>query len=175
MHDPLRGGRNPNHVSRYRSGHNARGIPGARICRQDRASIDEFKSRKIDLQHSQCRFSRRSTEDCWCCRAVWIFLSHPGPPVPRWPLSIIFPHERGERRTVPRHKLLKAGKIILGKRASMIDCTVRNFSSTGAAVWLPNAAVLPPKFDLLFDNAIQHCIVVWRQADRMGVKFRSAP
>jgi hypothetical protein len=57
----------------------------------------------------------------------------------------------------------------------MIDCTVRNFSSTGAAVWLPNAAVLPPKFDLLFDNAIQHCIVVWRQADRMGVKFRSAP
>jgi hypothetical protein len=100
---------------------------------------------------------------------------HPGPPVPRWPLRIIFPHERGERRTVPRHKLLKAGKIILGKRASIIDCTVRNFSSTGAAIWLPDAPVLPPKFDLLFDNAIRHCIVVWRQADRMGVKFRSAP
>ena len=101
---------------------------------------------------------------------------HPGPRVPRWPLRIIFPHERGERRTVPRHKLLKAGKIILGKRTSMIDCTVRNFSSTGAAIsLLPDAAVLPPKFDLLFDNAIRHCIVVWRQADRMGVKFRSAP
>jgi hypothetical protein len=97
----------------------------------------------------------------------------PGPPLPRWPLRILFPHERGERRTVPRHRILKSGQIIFGKRASVIDCTVRNFSSSGAAIWLPNAAVLPPKFDLLFDKAIRHCIVVWRQADLMGVKFRS--
>jgi hypothetical protein len=100
---------------------------------------------------------------------------HAGPPLPRWPLMIIFPHERGERRVAPRHRVLKSGQIILGKRACVIDCTVRNFSSTGAAIWLPNAAALPPKFDLLFDNAIRHCIVVWRRADLMGVKFRPAP
>jgi hypothetical protein len=99
-----------------------------------------------------------------------------GPPLPRWPLRIIFRHEHGERRIAPRHKVLKSGQIIIsGKKAFVIDCSVRNFSSTGAAIWLPNAAALPPKFDLLFDNAIRHCIVVWRQADRMGVKFRSAP
>jgi PilZ domain len=96
-----------------------------------------------------------------------------GPLLPRWPLRIIFPHERGERRIAPRHRVLRSGQIILGKRASVIDCTVRNFSSTGAAIWLPNAAALPPKFDLLFDNAIRHCIVVWRRVDLMGVKFRS--
>jgi hypothetical protein len=99
-----------------------------------------------------------------------------GPPLPRWPLRIIFRHEHGERRIAPRHKVLKSGQIIIsGKKAFVIDCIVRNFSPTGAAIWLPNAAALPPKFDLLFDNAIRHCIVVWRQADRMGVKFRSAP
>jgi hypothetical protein len=98
---------------------------------------------------------------------------HRGPPLSRWPLTIVFPRERGERRIAPRHRALKAGQIILGKGASVIDCTVRNFSSTGAAIWLPNAAALPPKFELLFDNAIRHCIVVWRGADRMGVKFRS--
>jgi hypothetical protein len=87
---------------------------------------------------------------------------HGGPPLSRWPLTIIFPQERGERRIVPRHRVLKSGKIILGKRTSVIDCTIRNFSSTGAAIWLPNAAALPPKFNLLFDNAIRHCIVVWR-------------
>jgi hypothetical protein len=78
------------------------------------------------------------------------------------------------RRIAPRHRVLKSGQIILGKRAfAVIDCTVRNLSSTGAAIWLPNAAALPPKFDLLFDNVIRHCFVVWRQADLMGVKFRS--
>jgi hypothetical protein len=98
-----------------------------------------------------------------------------GPSLPRWPLMIIFPHERGERRIAPRHKVLKSGKVILSKRASVIDCTVRNLSSTGAAIWLPNAAALPRKFDLLFDNVVRDCIVVWRKADLMGVKFRSAP
>jgi hypothetical protein len=97
-----------------------------------------------------------------------------GPPLPRWPLMIVFPHERGERRIAPRHRVLKCGKIILGKGAAAIDCTVRNFSSTGASIWLPNAAALPPKFDLVFDDAVRHCVVVWRQADRMGVKFSLA-
>jgi hypothetical protein len=98
---------------------------------------------------------------------------HWGPPVPRWPLIIIFPHERGERRIAARHKVLKSGQIILsGKRTSVIECTVRNFSSSGAAIALPDVVALPPKFKLLFDHAIRHCVVVWRHADLMGVKFR---
>ena len=96
-----------------------------------------------------------------------------GPPLPRWPLRIIFPHERGERRVAPRHRVLRSGKIILGKRAFVIDCIVRNLSSTGACISLPNATALPPKFDLLFENAVWHCTVVWRHSDRMGVKFRT--
>jgi hypothetical protein len=97
----------------------------------------------------------------------------PGPPLPRWPLRIVIPHERGERRIAPRHRVLKSGHIILGKRDSVIGCTVRNFSSTGACIWLPNSTALPPKFDLLFENAVWHCTVVWRHVDRIGVKFRT--
>ena len=97
----------------------------------------------------------------------------PGPPLPRWPLRIVIPHERGERRIAPRHRVLKSGHIILGTRDSVIGCTVRNFCSTGACISLPNSTALPPKFDLLFENAVWHCTVVWRHVDRIGVKFRT--
>jgi hypothetical protein len=39
---------------------------------------------------------------------------------------------------------------------------------------LPEAAALPPEFELTFDHATRHCITVWRRRDRMGVKLRSA-
>jgi hypothetical protein len=66
------------------------------------------------------------------------------------------------------------GKIILGK-GTAVDCAVRNFSPAGAALWLKNATNLPVKFDLYFDNAIRHCIVVWRRPYWIGVKFRRLP
>jgi hypothetical protein len=66
------------------------------------------------------------------------------------------------------------GQIILDKRTS-VDCVVRNFSSAGAALWLKNAANLPVKFDLRFDDANWHCIVVWRRPYWIGVKLRGAP
>jgi hypothetical protein len=46
-------------------------------------------------------------------------------------------------------------------QGTSVDCTVRNFSSAGAALWLKNGANLPAKFDLNFDNATWHCTVVW--------------
>jgi peptidoglycan/LPS O-acetylase OafA/YrhL len=89
-------------------------------------------------------------------------------------LTRILPYARGERRIIPRQGALMAGKIVLGKGAS-VDCTVRDFSAAGAGLWLPNAAILPAGFDLYFDNATRHCIVVWRRLYRLGVKFQSAP
>jgi hypothetical protein len=62
------------------------------------------------------------------------------------------------------------GKIILD-RGTCVDCAVRNFSSAGAALWLNNAANLPLRFHLQFDNATRHCIVVWRRPYWVGVKF----
>jgi hypothetical protein len=79
-----------------------------------------------------------------------------------------------ERRLNPRHQMLMVGKIPLTKVLS-VDCTVRNFSPAGAALWLKNAVNLPVNFDLHFDSAIRHCIVVWRRPYWMGVRFRPVP
>jgi peptidoglycan/LPS O-acetylase OafA/YrhL len=89
-------------------------------------------------------------------------------------LMPILPHARGERRIFPRQRALMAGEIVLGNGAS-VDCTIRDFSPAGAGLWLPNAAILPAGFDLHFDDANRHCIVVWRRLYRLGVKFKSAP
>jgi peptidoglycan/LPS O-acetylase OafA/YrhL len=89
-------------------------------------------------------------------------------------LMAILLYARGERRNFPRQSVLMAGSIVLCKRAS-IDCTVRNFSAAGAGLWLPDATILPTSFDLHFDNASRHCIVVWRRLHRLGVKYKSAP
>jgi hypothetical protein len=103
----------------------------------------------------------------------------PSPPLPRdwdppWgPLRLTSPYGRAERRLIPRHEILMVGKISLPKGLS-VDCTVRNFSPAGAALWLKNALNLPVKFDLHFDNVTRHCIVVWRRPYWMGVRFSSA-
>jgi hypothetical protein len=77
-----------------------------------------------------------------------------------------------ERRRGQRHRTLKAGKIVLRNRASVIDCTIRNLSLEGAAIAVDGAATLPAVFDLEFDGERRRCTVAWRRLDRLGVKFR---
>jgi hypothetical protein len=76
-----------------------------------------------------------------------------------------------ERRSAQRHRTLKAGKIIL-QGASVLDCTIRNLSATGASLAVPNAATVPAEFELRFDGDTRHCKVAWRRPDRLGVKFK---
>jgi PilZ domain len=76
-----------------------------------------------------------------------------------------------ERRKTPRHQRPKAGVIRL-ERVSIVECTARDFSAAGAGLFLPDAITLPEKFDLTFDGATRHCVVVWRRADRVGLKFK---
>lgn len=77
-----------------------------------------------------------------------------------------------ERRTAARHRTLKAGKIVLHHGTSVIDCTVRNISATGAAISVVNSATIPAEFDLQFDGETRPCTVAWRRLERMGVKFK---
>lgn len=76
-----------------------------------------------------------------------------------------------EARRVPRHRVLKTGTIDLGGGA--IDCTVRNLSSTGAALEVINQAGIPEKFKLVVtgDGLNQPCHIVWRKGTRIGVTF----
>jgi hypothetical protein len=80
-----------------------------------------------------------------------------------------------ERRRVPRHRTLKAGRIVIDPRTSELDCIVRNLS-TGGALLLVSSLAVPDRFELLFaSNRARHeCRVVWRAMDRVGVEFRKA-
>jgi hypothetical protein len=76
-----------------------------------------------------------------------------------------------ERRADQRRRMFKAGKIYINEGRSVIDCTVRNVSGTGALISVLASAV-PPEFDLLLDGMTHRCNVVWRTPDRLGVKFQ---
>lgn len=79
-----------------------------------------------------------------------------------------------ERRYSPRHRVLKAASIEFGAGAA-IDCTVRNLSSTGAALDVASPVGIPSTFDLLIpaDHGRHHCRIAWRKERRIGVVFEA--
>lgn len=76
-----------------------------------------------------------------------------------------------EKRSVPRHKVLKGATIAFGGNG--VECTVRNLSSTGAALDIANPVGVPPSFVLVIeaDQFIRRCRPVWRNDKRIGVAF----
>jgi hypothetical protein len=63
--------------------------------------------------------------------------------------------------------------VILLEPDSLIERTVRDFSFAGAGLLLPVAIILPPEFELAFNRSSNHCVTVWREPDRIGLKFKS--
>jgi hypothetical protein len=80
-----------------------------------------------------------------------------------------------DRRTVARHRTLKAGSISFN-RAGGIDCRVRNLSPAGACLEVASQVGIPEDFVLVVesDHLKQQCHVVWRTATRLGVAFKAA-
>src|SRR5580704_2108429 len=78
-----------------------------------------------------------------------------------------------ERRRARRARTLRAGKILLNNKSSVIDCTVRNLSADGACLRVASVAGIPPSFDLLIDGetASLACDVIWQSPDQVGVSF----
>jgi PilZ domain len=77
------------------------------------------------------------------------------------------------KRNTNRHRVLKAGSITFN--GSGINCLVRNMSDTGASLEVENQIGIPPIFDLVVaaDHLTQHCRVVWRKKNRIGIIFDS--
>jgi hypothetical protein len=78
-----------------------------------------------------------------------------------------------ERRKAPRHRALKAGKIIFNRHLSVIDCTVKNLSDDGACLVVTSPVGLPDTFELQIpiDSFNRSCRVVWRSSNKIGVTF----
>jgi hypothetical protein len=77
-----------------------------------------------------------------------------------------------ERRTAPRHRVLKHGTLAFGAGGT-VDCMVRNISSGGARLDLANPFRLPQSFTLVIetDHLIRRCRPVWCSDTRIGVAF----
>jgi len=78
-----------------------------------------------------------------------------------------------ERRSDQRHRALRGAKIVFNDRRSVIDCTVRNLSGTGARLQVESVSGIPPVFDLLIDgqNRYQRCRLTWQTDRCLGISF----
>jgi len=80
-----------------------------------------------------------------------------------------------ERRHGARARTLRAGKILINNKRSVIDCMVRNVSPRGACLLLPRVIGVPQMFDLMIDGeaASRPCKMIWHAHNRIGIEFSS--
>ena len=76
-----------------------------------------------------------------------------------------------EKRAAQRFKVLKGGIVAID--SGSIPCTVRNMSSTGAAVEFAQRVDLPPTFTLRIerDRFTRRARPVWQDKRRVGMAF----
>jgi hypothetical protein len=79
--------------------------------------------------------------------------------------------QTSDRRVSPRRKVLRGGRTYWPNGDSA-ECTVHNFSETGAKLELLGHA--PNAFDLALDGdpLRRSCLVVWRTEKFVGVEFQ---
>jgi hypothetical protein len=76
-----------------------------------------------------------------------------------------------ERRALTRTTILKSARLLANARA--LDCSVRIITNAGAGIRTDGAGLLPPSFELSFDNfhTWRSCRLIWRHDDFIGVTF----
>ena len=81
------------------------------------------------------------------------------------------------KRNAQRLRVLKQGKILLSNNMTVIDCTVRDLSETGARILCSDPGAIPNEFRLVLtaDRTMRDVKVMWRRPDQIGVHFTSEP
>jgi hypothetical protein len=80
-----------------------------------------------------------------------------------------------DRRAIGRTRINRSAMLFFHGGVGVSPCCVRDVTNSGAGVRLEQLKVLPVEFDLSFDNfrTVRECRLVWRDADFVGVAFRS--
>ena len=78
-----------------------------------------------------------------------------------------------DNRQARRHRILKDGKIVFNRHASIIDCSIRDRGTTGARLQVGTQAEIPDEFELLFvsKNEIVPARVMWRRGELLGIAY----
>lgn len=76
-----------------------------------------------------------------------------------------------QRRSALRRRALFGGKIIFNHQSSVLSCTVRNLSESGACLEFGAMLGVPDQFELVVEGAGIRADyrVVWRRGRRVGV------
>jgi hypothetical protein len=82
-----------------------------------------------------------------------------------------------EKQRVRRISTLKTAHVVFNDGGSVIDCIVRNLSSSGALLVLPSVLAVPETIELLIDSdgSLREARTIWKGHDRIGVAFGKAP
>jgi len=82
---------------------------------------------------------------------------------------------RVERRSVGRTTISKSALLFFDAQRGVFTCGVHDITNGGAGIRLQDLNVLPPNFELTFDNFhnIHRCRVIWRQGNFVGVAFQN--
>ena len=78
------------------------------------------------------------------------------------------------RRIAARSRTFWKGTVLFPGGLRSTECTVRNFSETGARLDCGGVGDIPDHFQLKIpqkNGAVFHCKVAWRQTGEIGVHF----
>lgn len=78
-----------------------------------------------------------------------------------------------ERRSITRTTISKDALLFFDAQRGALTCRVQDVTNAGAGIELHMPNLLPPDFELSFDNfhTVRECRVIWRQGDFIGVAF----
>jgi hypothetical protein len=79
------------------------------------------------------------------------------------------------KRGAQRMRVLKGAKVVALEQWTLVDCTVRDMSATGARIICKDPIAVKNEFRFLVtaDNTICDAKVVWRRGDEIGITFTS--
>jgi hypothetical protein len=80
-----------------------------------------------------------------------------------------------ERRSVGRTAISKGVLLFFSAQRGVTTGLAVDVTNVGARIRLSGANVLPPKFQLSFDNFhnVRECRLIWRRDDLIGIAFEN--
>ncbi len=81
------------------------------------------------------------------------------------------------KRVATRRRVLKGAKIVSMDMQTVVDCTIRDISETGAKLNVQHQMGIPERFQFfqISENTLRPATVVWRTEKQLGVNFTGPP
>ena len=80
-----------------------------------------------------------------------------------------------ERRSVGKTVVSKGALLFFSAQRGVFTCEVRDATNVGTQIRLNRLSVLPPNFELSFDNfrSVRKCRLIWRRDEYIGIAFEN--